>query len=117
MGSPLAPVLANFFMGHYEKLWFNNYTGPKVLYYRRFVDDIICCFKTYNDARFFLEYLYSCHLNIKFTMETEEKLKVQLPFLCGLHEVYSHIMVSPDLFIYLSIYLSTRVERLSRGLV
>ena len=42
-------------------------------------------------------------------------------FLCGLHEVYSHIMVSPDLFIYLFIYvfiyLSTRVERLSRGLV
>ena len=26
-------------------------------------------------------------------------------FLCGLHEVYSHIMVSPDLFIYLCIYL------------
>ena len=38
-------------------------------------------------------------------------------FLCGLHEVYSHIMASPDLFIYLFIYLSTRVERLSRGLV
>ena len=37
MGSPLAPVLANFFMGHYEKLWLNNYTGPKVLYYRRYV--------------------------------------------------------------------------------
>ena len=50
-------------------------------------------------------------------METEEKLKVKLPLLCGLHEVYSHIIVSPDLFIYLSIYLSTRVERLSRGLV
>ena len=29
MGSPLAPVLANFFMGPYEKLWLNNYTGPK----------------------------------------------------------------------------------------
>ena len=26
-------------------------------------------------------------------------------FLCGLHEVYSHIMVSPDLFIDLLIYL------------
>ena len=41
--------------------------------------------------------------------------------LCGLHEVYSHIMVSPDLFLYLFIYvfiyLSTRVERLSHGLV
>ena len=32
MGSPLAPVLANFFMCHYEKLWLNNYAGPKVLY-------------------------------------------------------------------------------------
>ena len=34
-------------------------------------------------------------------------------FLCGLHEVYSHIMLRPNLFIY----LSTRVEGLSRGLV
>ena len=41
MASPLAFVLANFFMGHYEKLWLNNYPGPKVLYYRRYADDII----------------------------------------------------------------------------
>ena len=79
MGSPLAPVLANFFMGHYEKLWLNNYTGPKVLYYRRYVDDIICCFRNSNDARLFFEYLNSCHPNIKFTMETEKR--GQLPFL------------------------------------
>ena len=52
MGSPLAPMLANFFMGHYEKLRL-NYTGPKVLYYSRYVDDIICCFKNSNDARLF----------------------------------------------------------------
>ena len=26
-------------------------------------------------------------------------------FLCGLHEVYSHIMVSPDLFLSLFIYV------------
>ena len=49
------------------------------------------------------------------------KLRMLASFLCGLHEVYSHIMVSPDLFIYLFIYvfiyLSTRVEHLSRGLV
>ena len=79
MGSRLAPVIASFFMGHYEKLWLNNYTGPKVLYYRRQVDDIICCFKNSIDARFFSEYLNSCHLNIKFTMETDDK--GQLPFL------------------------------------
>ena len=78
MGSSLAPVLANFFMGHYEKLLLNNYTGLKVLYYRRYVDDIICCFKNSNDVRLFFE----CHLvssNIKFTMETE--VKGQLLFL------------------------------------
>ena len=34
-------------------------------------------------------------------------------FLCGLHEVYSHIMLRPNLYIY----LSTRVEGLSRGLL
>ena len=60
MGSPLAPVLANFFMGHYEKLWLNNYTGLKVLYYRRYVDVIICCFKNSNDARLFFEYSETC---------------------------------------------------------
>ena len=84
MGSPLAPVPANFFMDHYEKVWLNYYTNSKVLYYRRYVDDIICCFKNCNDSfihdgRLFFEYLNSCHPNIKFTMETEEK--GQLPFL------------------------------------
>ena len=66
-------------MGYYEKLWLNNYTGSKVLYYRRYEDDIICCFKSSIDPRLFFEYLNSCHPNIKFTMETEDK--DQLPFL------------------------------------
>ena len=39
-------MLANFFMGHYGKLWLNNYTGPKVLYYRRYVDDIFVVSET-----------------------------------------------------------------------
>ena len=30
MGSPLAPVLANLFMGCHEQSWLNNYEGPKV---------------------------------------------------------------------------------------
>ena len=68
-----------FFMGHYKKLWLDNYTGPKVLYYRRYVDDIICFFRNSEDTITFFEYLNMCHPNIKFTMETEEK--GQLPFL------------------------------------
>ena len=79
MGSPLAPVLANFFMGHYERLWLEKYTGTQVLYYRRYVDDIICCFQNSHDAEMFFQYLNKCHPNIKFTMETETDGK--LPFL------------------------------------
>ena len=30
MGSPLAPVLAILFLGHYENIWPNNYQGPNV---------------------------------------------------------------------------------------
>ena len=43
-------------MGHYEKLWLDNYTGPKVLYYRRYIDDIICLFRNSEDA--ILLYIY-----------------------------------------------------------
>ena len=65
-------MLANFFIGHHEKLWLNNYIGPKV-------DYIMSCFKNSYDARLFFKYLNSCHPNIKFTMETQDK--GQLPFL------------------------------------
>ena len=50
-----------------------------MLYYRRYVDDIFCCFENSYDARLFFEHIYSCHANIEFTLETEEK--GQLPFL------------------------------------
>ena len=39
MGSPLAPVLANLFMGHHEKLWLENIHGSTILFYRQYVDD------------------------------------------------------------------------------
>ena len=32
MGSPLAPVLANLFMGRHEKIWLENYQGPEVIF-------------------------------------------------------------------------------------
>ena len=66
-------------MGHYERLWLEKYTGTQVLYYRRYVDDIICCFQNSHDADMFFQYLNKCHPNIKFTMETETDGK--LPFL------------------------------------
>ena len=71
MGSPLAPVLANLFLGHYENIWLNNYQGPSVKFYRRYVDDTFCLFNDERDALLFFNFLNSQHPNIKFTMEKE----------------------------------------------
>ena len=64
MGSPLAPVLANLFMGHNEKLWLENFQGTPPSYYRRYVDDILSVFKNSFEAKEFFNY-------INYIMETE----------------------------------------------
>ncbi|XP_078355795.1 uncharacterized protein LOC144640561 [Oculina patagonica] len=71
MGSPLAPVLANLFMGHNENAWLENYKGSRILYYRRYVDDTFCVFETEQDAVSFYNFINSQHPNIRFTMEKE----------------------------------------------
>ena len=71
MGSLLAPVLANLFLGHHEKIWLKNYQGPSNLFYRRYVDDIFCVFDNENDAKLFFDFISSQHPNIKFTIEKE----------------------------------------------
>ena len=79
MGSPLAPVLANLFMGHHEQNWLSNYTGNKPIVYKRYVDDTFCLFDNEQDANEFLEYLNKQHPNIRFTAEPETN--GVLPFL------------------------------------
>ena len=71
MGSPLAPVLANLFLGHYENTWLNNYQGPSVQSYRRYVDDTFCLFNDTHNALLVFDFLNSQHPNVKFTMEKE----------------------------------------------
>ena len=78
MGSPLAPVLANLFMGHHEKRWLENYNSG-IEFYRRYVDDTFALFNTEQDALSFFSYINSQHPNIKLTMEREKNHK--LPFL------------------------------------
>ena len=53
MGSPLAPVLANIFMGFFESKWLNEYNlnKPKFL---RYVDDILAAFGKEQDSLNFL---------------------------------------------------------------
>ena len=44
MGSPLAPALANIFMGLHECKWLNEYNLKKPKFYLRYVDDILAAF-------------------------------------------------------------------------
>ena len=51
MGSPLAPVLANIFMGFHESKWLNEYNLNKPKCYFRFVDDILAAFDNEQDSK------------------------------------------------------------------
>ena len=71
MGSPLVPVLANLFMGFHEERWLKNYSGTYPLFYRRYVDDIICVFNDESDATLFFLLFEQKTRKIKFTIELE----------------------------------------------
>ena len=71
MGSPLAPVLANIFMGFYESKWLNECNLNKSKFYLRYVDDILAAFEKEQDSLNFLNFLNNKHPNIKFTIEKQ----------------------------------------------
>ena len=73
MGSPLAPVLANIFMGFHESKWLNEYNLNKPKFYLRYVDDILPAFDNEQDSLNFLNLLNNRHPNIKFTIEKQMK--------------------------------------------
>ena len=73
MGLPLAPILANIFMGYHEKEWIRNYNYGGLHYYKRYVNDIFAVFETKDHALSFYNYINRQHRNIKFTMETKKK--------------------------------------------
>ena len=50
IGSPLAPVFANNFMGFYESKWLNEYNLNKPKFYLRYVDDILAAFGKEQDS-------------------------------------------------------------------
>ena len=79
MGSPIAPTLANLFMGHHEKQWIENFQGEKPIFYKRYVDDIFAVFNNREQALEFYEYINKQHPNVKFTKE--ENVNFKLAFL------------------------------------
>ena len=79
MGSPLAPVLANIFMGFHESKWLNEYNLNKLKFYLRYVDDILTAFDNEQDSLNFQNFLNNRHPNIKFT--TEKQINHSITFL------------------------------------
>ena len=71
MGSPLAPVLANIFMGFHESKLLNDYNLNKPKFYLRYVDDILAAFDNEQDSLNFLNFLNNRPPKIKFTIEKQ----------------------------------------------
>ena len=85
MGNPLAPILADFFMGSIEEKLFANNRDFYPERYFRYVDDTLCLFDNAEDINKFLNCLNGLHDNISFTCErsvndTMPFLDVQLSF-------------------------------------
>ena len=74
MSSPLAPVLANIFMGFHEYKRVNEYNLNKPTFYLRYVDPIL-----EQDWSNFLNFLNNRHPNIKFAIE--KQLNYSIAFL------------------------------------
>ena len=69
MGNPLAPTLANYFLGHLENTLFAQNRSDNPAIYMRYVDDIFVIFRKDVDFKPFYERLNNLHRNIKFTYE------------------------------------------------
>ena len=73
MGSPLAPFVANIFMGFYESKWLNDY---HLKFYLRYVNDILAALDKQQDSLNLSVVLNKRHPNIKFMIEKQINLSI-----------------------------------------
>ena len=57
ISSPLAPVLANIFMGFHKSKWLNEYNLNKPKFYLRYIDNILADIENEQDLLKFLNFL------------------------------------------------------------
>ena len=74
MGSPLGPILANIFVGFYEKLW--QVPKPYIYLRLRYVDGTFLYFSSRNEALSFFNCLNDLHPSLTFTMDEEKDKKI-----------------------------------------
>ena len=91
MGSPLDPVLANFFMGYYEQKWLQSFGEWEVVLYRRYVDDICFVLNSECDGDKFYVFLNQQHSSIKFTIQKQidKQLSIFEIYLLPIMEIFS----------------------------
>ena len=76
MGSPLGPTLANAFL-FFMKKWLEQCPEEfKLVYHRRYVNDIFVLFRSHDHLIKFRDYLNKCHPNIKFSFVEEKNGKL-----------------------------------------
>ena len=77
MGSPLSPVIANFFMEDFEKKAIEQATHNPVCWFRYVDDTFIIWHHGQEKLTEYLNPLNGLHNKIYFTMETEEEGHIQ----------------------------------------
>ncbi|XP_050559861.1 uncharacterized protein LOC118265684 [Spodoptera frugiperda] len=79
MGSPVAPVVANIWMEHFEQLAISTAT-TSIKLWKRYVDDVFCIIEGgEQEVKVCLAHLNNMHAKINFTYELENERT--LPFL------------------------------------
>jgi hypothetical protein len=78
-GSPLSPVIADFFMEYFEETALERAIHKPLCWFRYVDDTFVICPHDPGKLSEFLDHLNSIHESIRFTMETERD--VHLPFL------------------------------------
>ena len=81
MGSPLAPILANWFVSKIESKLLEDTNIKQPKFYKRYVDDIFAVFHCETDKNEFFTHLNNAHKNLQFTMEEMCNTSRSLPFL------------------------------------
>ena len=79
MGSCLSPILAGLFLEHVESEILPLYAGPQPLFWKRYVDDVLCLVPKDFKLESYLHFLNSIYPSLKFTYEWETERKI--PFL------------------------------------
>ena len=106
MSSPLAPVLANIFMGLYKCKSFNEYNLNNLKFYLRYVDDILAAFENELNSLDYLDFLNKRHPNIKYMIVKQINHSIDFldTFVSGItnqhltHQIY-HQSTYTDLFL------------------